>query len=525
MSRTRPGRRRSRGTIDELPSGALRVRVHAGKDPVTGRRHDLVEIVPPGPRAARLAEAARTRLLNEVDEQRQPRTNATMDQLLDQHFETSTWERSTSETYAGYARKHIRPLIGAVQVGALDARVFDSFYAELRRCRDHCGRKRYVDHRTPHPHECDQRCRMHTCRPLGASTIRQVHFILSGALKRAVRWGWVASNPIIRAEPPPAPRAKPRPPSPEEAARIVAAAWADPDWGVLVWLAIVTGARRGELCALRWSDVDLSVGVIGVSRSIGQRNRETWEKDTKDHQHRRIALDPETVDVLVEHRRRLKERCAALGIVPDADAYVFSLDPDGSTYLRPNSVSERYGDLVERLGISTTLHKLRHYSATELIAAGVDVRTVAGRLGHSGGGTTTLRVYAAWVSESDQRAASSLGARMPSRPTEPGPRRRDIAGRRHPYQDIAAELQGQIESGAVAEGGFLPSVKAIAAAHGVAVGTAHRAVAELVAAGHAEVIKGRGTRVCRPCGSYPSPPTVGPSGRSPASAVGVRGDR
>jgi len=93
MTRSRPGRQRSRGTIDELPSGALRVRVYAGKDPVTGRRRDLVELIPPGPKAGRSAEAARTRLLNQVDEQRQPRTNATVNQLLDQHFELSTWER------------------------------------------------------------------------------------------------------------------------------------------------------------------------------------------------------------------------------------------------------------------------------------------------------------------------------------------------------------------------------------------------------------------------------------------------
>jgi integrase len=504
------------------------VRVYAGKDPVTGRRHDLVEIVPPGPKAARLAEAARTRLLSQVDEQRQPRTNATVNWLLDQHFAMSTWERSTSETYAGYASKHIRPLIGTVQVGALDARVFDSFYAELRRCRDHCGRKRYIDHRTPHPHECDERCRMHQCRPLGASTIRQVHFILSGTLKRAVRWGWLTSNPIGRAEPPPAPKAQPRPPSPEEAGRILAEAWADPEWGTLIWLAIVTGVRRGELCALRWRDVDLSTGVIALSRSIGQRNRETWEKDTKDHQHRRIALDAETVEVLAEHRRRLEERCVTLKVDPPADAFVFSLEPDGSSYLRPNSVSERYSDLAERLGISTTLHKLRHYSATELIAAGVDIRTVAGRLGHSGGGTTTLRVYAAWVSESDQRAASNLGARMPARPTEPKSTRVRASARSspHPYQAVAAALREQIESGEVEQGAFLPGIKAIAAAHRVAVGTAHRAVAEIVAAGYAEVVPGRGTRVCRgrKPATYSPPPTGGPSGQRSASAPGASGD-
>lgn len=497
MTRSRPGRQRSRGTIDELPSGALRVRVYAGKDPATGRRRDLVETIPAGPKAGRLAEAARTRLLNQVDEQRQPRTNATVNQLLDQHFELSTWERSTRETYAGYATKHIRPLIGSVQVGALNARTFDSFHAELRRCRDHCGRKRYVDHRTPYAHECDDRCRMHQCHPLGAATIRQIHFILSGALKRAVRWGWISSNPIVFAETPPAPKAKPRPPSPEEAARILTGAWADPDWGTLVWLAIVTGVRRGELCALRWCDVDLSIGVISVSRSIGQRNTDTWEKDTKDHQHRRIAVDEETVGILLEHRRRLEDRCAALGEPPSEGAYVFSLAPDNSTYMRPNSVSERYSDLADRLGIATSLHKLRHYSATELIAAGVDIRTVAGRLGHGGGGTTTLRVYAAWVSESDQRAAGNLGARMPARPTEPPARRRRADQARYPYEIIAVALRQQIESGELGEGEFLPGIKALAATHAVAVGTAHRAVNVLVESGQVEVVAGRGTRVGR----------------------------
>jgi integrase len=68
--------------------------------------------------------------------------------------------------------------------------------------------------------------------------------------------------------------------------------------------------------------------------------------------------------------------------------------------------------LVRRLGLTGHLHQLRHYSATELINAGVDVRTVAGRLGHGGGGATTLRVYAAWVAESDQRAATALGSRL-----------------------------------------------------------------------------------------------------------------
>jgi integrase len=80
-----------------------------------------------------------------------------------------------------------------------------------------------------------------------------------------------------------------------------------------------------------------------------------------------------------------------------ADAYVFSRSPDGSAPLLPDSVTQRYERMARKLKIKTTLHKLRHYSATELIAAGVDVRTVAGRLGHSGEAQPTLRVYPAWT--------------------------------------------------------------------------------------------------------------------------------
>lgn len=72
--------------------------------------------------------------------------------------------------------------------------------------------------------------------------------------------------------------------------------------------------------------------------------------------------------------------------------------------------------MATHLGLTTHLHSLRHYSATELVSAGFDVRTIAGRLGHGGGGTATLRVYAAWLSEADQRAANVLEPRMPTRP-------------------------------------------------------------------------------------------------------------
>jgi integrase len=76
MPRAQTPRQRTRGSVDRLPSGAYRVRVYAGVDAVTGQRNDLIEIIQPGPRARAEAEAARIRMLNEVDERRSPRTSA-----------------------------------------------------------------------------------------------------------------------------------------------------------------------------------------------------------------------------------------------------------------------------------------------------------------------------------------------------------------------------------------------------------------------------------------------------------------
>jgi integrase len=409
--------RRHRGEIETLPSGSLRVKVYAGIDPVTRKRHYLSETIAPGPGAQREAEKARTKLLAQVDERRNPRTRATMNQLLDRWLKVLDVDVSTRQGYVSKIEKHVRPLLGDVQVGKLDPETLESFYAVLRRCRDHCSGRRYTVHRKAGPHECTSVCRPHRCKGLADATIRQIHWIISGALDTAVRWKWISVNYADQARKPAVPRPNPKPPSAADAARLVVDAWKDPDWGAYVWVSMTTGARRGELCAVHWNDVDLDDGLLIVRRALFVDEDGTLkEKDTKTHQHRRIALDQDTVEVLRSLLGRCQERADALDIRWSADGYMFSPDPDGARPLVPDTATQRFARMAERLGITCTLHSLRHYSATELISAGVDVRTVAGRLGHGGGGATTLRVYAAWVSEADQRAATSLSARMPSLP-------------------------------------------------------------------------------------------------------------
>lgn len=154
--------------------------------------------------------------------------------------------------------------------------------------------------------------------------------------------------------------------------------------------------------------------------------------------------------------------------------------------------------MVDRLGIDTTLHKLRHHAATELIAAGVDVRTVAGRLGHSGGGTTTLRTYTAWVAEADQRAASGIGSRMPARPVPLDLMERAKSNPQNPYEKIAAELRRRILAGDLRDGDAVPTEKQLAAEHGVAAGTAHRAMELLKTWGLVKASRGHRAVVTAP---------------------------
>jgi len=293
--------------------------------------------------------------------------------------------------YTRYLELHVRPFIGRLKPARSTPRCSTRSTPSCAGV-GRTARITRIDHRTRLEHECDERCRLHVCKPLSSTTIRHIHFVLSGAYAKAVRWRWVATNPAALASPPAARRARrpdPDPPTAEQGP--------DPHRGVARCrlghprLAHDDhGAGCGELCALRWNHVDLANGSLTVRRSVEQDGTHRAEKDTKTHQQRRLALDPVTIEVLAEHRERCRERAAALGL--DLPGYVFSREPDGSTHLVPSSVTQGYGRLARCLGIDPTCTASGTTRPPSLIAAGVDVRTVAGRLGHGGGGVTTLRV-------------------------------------------------------------------------------------------------------------------------------------
>lgn len=391
--------------------------VYAGLDPATGKRSYLRETIKGTSKAARKrAESAMNRLLSQVDDQNSPTSSVSMNHAVAEWLQTNEIQDSTRAGYVNYIEKYIRPTLGSVPVRRIDAHTLERFYTELRRCRVSCDGKPFIEkHKADGEDSCaTAECVVHKCKPLAASTVRQIHSVISGTLAAAQRWGWINSNPARVARRPRPKPPEPDPPTSAEAAKLAEEAFRmDADWGTLVWLVMTTGLRRGELCGLRFSRVDLDAEVIDV--------RHNWvdgkQKDTKTHQSRRIALDSETVVLLREQKDRVRQRVEALGAEFSDDLFVFAglQTLNHSKPYSPNAVTQRYKDMATRLGIKTHLHALRHYSATELLTAGVDLRTVAGRLGHGGGGATTLRVYAAWVAAADRKAAEILGSRMPKR--------------------------------------------------------------------------------------------------------------
>lgn len=187
-------------------------------------------------------------------------------------------------------------------------------------------------------HDCARfRCRPHVCKAMAPLTIRQIHAILSGMFGAAIRWEWIDRNPAASAKLPKALPRSPSSPEPDQVAKVIATAR---ELGLellalYLWLAAVTGARRGELCALQWADIDVERGVLHVAFSYLVLPGVKTRKDTKTHQARRLAIDDITVTVLADRRQHVEGLLAAVGCELPETAYIFTHDPAGATPWQP----------------------------------------------------------------------------------------------------------------------------------------------------------------------------------------------
>jgi integrase len=163
------------------------------------------------------------------------------------------------------------------------------------------------------------------------------------------------------------------------------------DVALYIWLAAITGARRGELCALQIRDIDPGNGVVHIAFSYVVKGGTKLRKDTKTHQDRHIAIDPVTCALIQETLDEVTAALAEVELTVPASAYLFSNDPAHARPWNPDWVTRCVGDLARAAGVNLDIKTIRHYTASQMLAEGFDLGNTAARLGHSGGGATTLK--------------------------------------------------------------------------------------------------------------------------------------
>jgi integrase len=131
---------------------------------------------------------------------------------------------------------------------------------------------------------------------------------------------------------------------------------------------------------------------------------------TKNRRRHCVEIDDATLAALRCFRWEADQRAAAVGVTVAWDGYVFARDPGGAEPWRPNWVTKQFTRLRADVGLAGyRLHDLRHFMATEMLAAGVPIATVSQRLSHARA-STTLNVYAHAIPGGDQAAAETLAA-------------------------------------------------------------------------------------------------------------------
>jgi len=154
--------------------------------------------------------------------------------------------------------------------------------------------------------------------------------IISSALDLAVRYDWADRNVAKNASPPHPRKREPDPPSPDQAARLLNLVWAeDEEFGLYLWTAFTTGARRGEVSALRENRFDFTRQQVRLARNYLVKQGQHIEKAPKDSEGRVLSLDLLTCELFQERFRRRRAEARAQGVEVPEDAFAFSPDPAG----------------------------------------------------------------------------------------------------------------------------------------------------------------------------------------------------
>lgn len=245
---------------------------------------------------------------------------------------------------------------------------------------------------------------------LSPRTVRYLRSLVVSLLDQAVRWQLVATNVARLVEAPKSVPVKFTWWTPDEGRRFLSGAESDPLY-IAFALALGTGLRRGEILGLRWTDIDETAGTLTVRQTLSMvRGQLVYGPPKTPESRRTIPLDRELLRRLRAHRQRQREQRILCG--PDYRDHGLVVQTEIGTPVGPRKLGRAFDRLQCAAGVPRIrLHDLRHTHASWLLALGVDVRTIADRMGHTQV-SFTLQIYTHSTADAQRDAVTKLGANL-----------------------------------------------------------------------------------------------------------------
>lgn len=362
----------------KLPSGRWKGRV-IRYDSETGKRHELTQVFETKAEAKNWAE--KEAVTYREDPNRKPPSEETFADLFQRWLEGVAAGRTRDTTTKAYGR-YGQPLLrtfGEKPLKSLTPEDFQAVYSTMIK------------------------------EGKATSTIHHTHVVAHSSLDEAVNWGLIPSNPTDRVKPPRVTSPEVVPPTLEEGQRLLDVA-EDTRLKALWWFISLSGCRKGEAIALKWSDVNWENQMVLIRRTAVADGGLRSVHDAKTVKGRRtIALSDYLVDILKEHHARQQAERDLYGAGWNPDDWIFP--SERGTLFWPGNVNRHFRLLRERAGLPSTLrpHDLRHAMATAWLVAGVPVKVVSERLGHASV-AITLQIYGHVLPNMQAEAAAKMDA-------------------------------------------------------------------------------------------------------------------
>ena len=300
-----------------------------------------------------------------------------MDKWMDEYM-IFTIKENTIKGYRSQIDHQIKPFIGHKQLASLTTADIQKFYNKIKKE----GRV--------HPHPIHGHV-------LSDSMVRKIHMMLHEAMEVAVRERYIVRNPTDNTTIPKKTTTEKQVLDDSQLNRFLEAIQGEPYWHDFFYVEVMTGLRRGEICGIKWSDIDFNEGTLCIKRSVSTKEGGGVSiGETKTDAGVRTIIMPPSVATLL-----WKKRSDAI------NEWVFPHYTNPSDPVHPSSAYKKLKTLLKRLELPLLrFHDLRHTFATQATDGGVDPKTLAGILGHTDA-SFTLDTYT-HVTSDMQRGASAI---------------------------------------------------------------------------------------------------------------------